>query len=389
MRRARIVSCLVTCVVGLAARSGGAEPLRLRGDALAATRAPTGLIVLEAEDARRRWLEAEALVWTALDPAEADALVISARLHDPRGRGTLRVGRFVLTPGALRPVHVDGGSLTARGPSGSAVEVFGGLPVAPSLGPRAYDWLVGSRVSIASDELGSAGLSLLHRRDHGRLADQEVGLDLAGRHAWLDAGARLAYDLIEPGVSDAYASAAARGRRGRVGLYTARRSPSRLLPATSLFAALGSIASDELGVSGSWRAAPRLDLRAQIAVQRAGGDWGGDLWFGATLRLDDRGAGAVFVEGRRHWLLHTGWSGVRGALRAPLSPSWHAGAALELAAPDEPRQRGALWPWALLSLAWVPRGPWEAALAVETHASPEQRAQVNGLVRIGRRWEGP
>lgn len=53
--------------------------------------------------------------------------------------------------------------------------------------------------------------------------------------------------------------------------------------------------------------------------------------------------------------------------------------------PDDPRGRGATWPWALAALGWD-RGAWHGAVAIEASASPEDRHRLDALVQVGRAW---
>ena len=55
---------VVLSAVSFFPRASWAEPLRLRGDAIAEARAPAGLVILQAVDKEHPLLDAEALVWT-------------------------------------------------------------------------------------------------------------------------------------------------------------------------------------------------------------------------------------------------------------------------------------------------------------------------------------
>src|SRR5689334_2550529 len=114
----------IVCAIAAAA---SADPLRLRADALAGTQAPAGLLVLEADAKASATTNAEAIVWTATDTA--DVLVIAVRARTADGRVGGRVGRFVATLGALRPVHVDGAAGRLRLGQRIDVEAYGGIPV--------------------------------------------------------------------------------------------------------------------------------------------------------------------------------------------------------------------------------------------------------------------
>jgi hypothetical protein len=276
------------------------------------------------------------------------------------------------------------------------------VPVASDDVVRTWDWAAGGRVARRIGDWGGAGVAFLERRDAGRLAVRELGLDTGfavGRH---DLSAKLALDLIDGGApAPALAEWSAATRRGalRGELVASYRSPSHLVPATSLFSVLGDVPSSYGGARASWRAAPRLDLAADAGVRVIDGDVGEQLVGRATLRLDDRGRGAVIGELRRSGGDGSNgangadgdsgaWTGARLATRVPLAPTWSVSTELELVVPDESGERGAVWPWGMVAASWT-RGLWDAAVAVEASATARETHRVDALCRIGRRWEGP
>ncbi len=399
---------LLTVAALLVARQAGADPLRLRADAFASAQSPVGLLILQAEDSQRDWLDAEALVWTGVteldDSGTGDALVVTLRARDPKGRGEARVGRFLVASGAIMPRHIDGVSARGRLSSGSELEVFGGLPVVPRFGVDAYSWLLGMRISHRLSEGAAAGLSFVHERERGFIADEEVGFDVAlAPSKWLDIAARAALDLVDdPGISEARVSAAARKQAWRFEAFGTRRSPSRLLPATSLFSALGDVPSDEIGVGARWRAAPRLDLWSSVAYRRVeelatsmmdagiAGVNGYELRLRSALRLDDKGKGVVAFEINRQGLdAYSSWTGLRTTTRLPVTTRLLLASEFELVVPDHSHGRGAVWPWGLVALQWQASSEWEAAAAVEGRASPESTSAVSALLRVARRWGAP
>lgn len=398
-RRFDAVTSLL-CAIGASlsttlARNACAQPLRLRGDAVVATQAPetgspAGLLVLQGEDKATRWLDAEALVWTGARPdATGDVLVLAVRAKEKHGYGDVRVGRFVLTTGAILPVQIDGAHATARTPWGSTVEAFGGVPVVPRFGPRPYDWLAGARVAQSVASKGTVGFSYEQRRDDGEVSNEELGADLAiVPTRWFDLAARGAYDVTSPGIADALASAGVRAGDLRFEAFGTHRSPGRLLPATSLFSVLGDFPSDTGGGSVKWRAAPRLDLFAAGAAQSVGQELGGNGSARATLRLDDAGDGSLGLEVRRQDVSTAKWTGVRGIAAEPLGRGFRYTTEIEIVAPDHPDHRGVAWPWGLMALAWRShdRG-WEVAGAVEASATPQRRYETDALLRVSRSLE--
>jgi len=383
---------LAACACAAVAAPGtiAADPIRLRGDAFATAESPAGLLSLSARDRFKTWLDAEAVVWLgAGDDTEADVLVISVEARDPHRRGSIRVGRQIVIAGALRPMHVDGADARAHLPKGFDLEVFGGLPVVPRFGPRAYDWLVGTRLSR---KLGPArlGLGYLERRDDGALDTRELAFDAAsaiGERIDVSAGAAL--DVIQLGFAEARVAATWNRKALRVELFGIQRSAAHLLPATSLFSVLGDVPSRRVGASARWRAAPRLDVTGTAGTRIVDGEVAEDLAAGARLRLDDRGASSIGVELDRQGGADSGWTGARASGRFQLCRAWVFSAEAELVRPDDPRGRGTLWPWALGALTWHPTADWDAAVAMEASSTPEVVWRVDALARLSRRWEGP
>lgn len=376
---------LLRLLTGLlvAARPAKAEPLRLRADAIAETQSPAGLVVLEGRDKSRPWLDAEGIVWAGANPdAAADIMVLAFRLREPSGLGELRGGRFVFTTGAIRPVHIDGVSGLLRAPWGSTLEAAAGVPVTPGFGARLYDFMAAGRAAQTLFSRATLGVSYVERRAQGDLANQELGGDAAlVATDFLDFAGRGAYDVLSSGLAEASGSAAARIDPIRVELFSTYRSPSRLLPATSLFSVLGDFPSQTTGASIRWYAAPRLDFWATGAGQLVGGEMGGRGSLRSVLRLDDRGAASVGLELSRQDVSTARWSGVRATSAQPIGKSLSLTTELEVAVPDD-SSRGSVWPWGLLALAWTSGTGWEAAAAVEAASTAEHRGEINGLFRL-------
>jgi hypothetical protein len=377
-------------VLVLAGSPAVADPLRLRADALAGTQSPAGLLVLEADAKASATTNAEAVVWTAND--SADVLVIALRARSKDGRIGGRVGRFVASLGALRPVHVDGASARMRLPGRLDVEAYGGMPVLSFEHPmseRAWDWVAGGRIARRLGDFGSVGVALLEQRDEGRLATREVGIDSGlaiGKHH--DVATRLAYDLANPAIADAYASVVRRKEKVRSELYVGYRAASHLLPATSLFTVLGDTPSARGGMLVSGKVAPRLELASDFGMRGASDELGVLLVLRGRLALDDRFKSAITAELRRDGVGDDAWSGVRGAARIALPHSLTAATEVELVVPDRDRMRGVVWPWALAALSYE-RGPWRAATALEASSSAQYTKRVDVLFSLTRLWGVP
>ena len=170
---------IITLALVLWAPSALAEGYRLRADALAQAQAPLGVLSLSGNSQLMPGAEAEAWLWMSggdqVSP-EFDALVASLAYRDPEGRGVARVGRFILSSGALPPIHQDGALGIINLPWRGTVELFAGLPVRPRFGERNFNWLAGGRLGQAVGPV-QAGLAYYQRRDDGALADHELAFD--------------------------------------------------------------------------------------------------------------------------------------------------------------------------------------------------------------------
>lgn len=375
------------------ARSWAEPPPRVRVDAFTAAQAsPEGFVMLQAEGHTPYAIDGEARLWAGTgEDDHGDVAVAMVRARSPDGLGEVRGGRMVFMTGAVRPMHLDGIWLAGHAPWGTSLEVFAGMPIEAGLTTSAYDWAVGQRLSQRVGEAGVLGVSLYEVRDGGAAADRELGIDAAfSPLKWVDGALVVGTDLIDPGIADARATAAVHGRAGRFEAFVSRRSPSRLLPATSLFSALGDVPSDSAGGAFTWRAAPRLDVLASFSMDSVAGELGAKQLVRGTLRLDDRGDGVWSLEARRQAAPDTSWTGARTTLRLPvrLVDTMFASTELELVRPDSPRDRGDYWPYGLVALGVRPK-PWEISAALEASASPAVSSAWGGLIRFAGTWGGP
>ena len=395
MRRALVIAALgAPAALASLASFGRADagPLRLRADALTTTAAPAGLLVLGADGAPGPGLSAEAVVWTGsiTDEPRGDVLVIALGARTAGGRASARVGRFVEALGALRPVHVDGAAGRVGLPLRLVTEAYAGMPVVPGLATaRGWSWAAGGRVARRLGDGGSIGVAYAQQRDDGRLASEELGIDAgAALGDRSDAGAKLVYDLANPGIAEVAVTASHRRKTLRTEVYVSHRAASHLLPATSLFSVLGDVPAERAGAVATWRCAPRLDLIADLGARRVDRDMAPEVVVRARLRLDDLGTSALTGELRRDGVGDDMWTGARGAARIALPHSLAATTELELVIPDRDRGLGAVWPWGLAALGWDD-GTWQAAVALEASASPQDRRRVDVLGQLGRRWGSP
>ncbi len=395
-RAVRIAALALALTLGSTGAS--ADPYRLRGDvyAFGIAPVPAGLVSLSGQARPTDWASAEAAVWMGTgagqgtEDVSGDVLVANVLLREPHGYGELRLGRMLLTAGAIRPLQIDGASAVGRIPRGPSLQVFGGAPVTPAFGSKPFDRAAGGRLSQRFGEVGALGVSYLQRRGEGQPAYEELGFDAALSPArWLDAATDVSVDLLHQAITSARASLAFRSGRLRFELFALRRSPAYLLPATSLFAALGNVPSDQGGGQLWVRAAPRLDVWTSGSFDSIAGEPGGRVSLSTVLRLDDRGDGAVWLEATRRWAPDASWTGARGVVRLPLVHRLTASAEVELAFPDEPDGRGEVWPWGLVALSYSPHfARWlDVAAGAEAGSTPTSEAYVSALVRASATWE--
>ena len=390
----------LAALVSLAASgSAQAEPLRLRADVFAQTPSTTGFVMLQAEARERKpvLVDAEALVWTGvgLDARSTakpmgEAVVASVRVRDPDHGLEARFGRLLYSGGAVRPMHFDGAVLSVRSPTNAALDVFGGVPVLAEFQGRSFDWVVGGRTRQAIGTVANVGLSYFQQRDTGRIARSELGLEgsLFPVKA-LAITSTAAIDTSRRGLTEARVSVVVHDSIDRLEVFGVRRNASLMLAATSLFAALGSYDSDSVGTTGFWRVAPRLDLSASASVDRVSQHAGASQSVRAELRLDDDGRGAIGVDARRVSMPDASWTGGRGWLRVPIVSKLSASTELEVAVPDNPRERGALWPWWLIGIRYLPTSFLETAAAFETSSTPLYARSFGGLLRVSGTWGTP
>lgn len=398
-RLPRRTTAACVAALSLVGRDALAEPYRLRIDAYADAPDPAAFVMVQAEARADTALlfDAEALVWTGVGvgvdgapEARGEAVIAAFRLRDPAHGLGLRFGRLLYHAGAVSPLHIDGGVASARSDTGTAIEVFGGMPVVSAFQARTFDWVVGARGSQDIAGVATVGYSYWQQRTDGRIARSELGVDGAlSPHEAFALTATAAIDTERFGVAEARVSALFHRSFLRLELFGTRRSPSRMLPATSLFAALGSYDSDQLGVSGFVRPAPRLDLSASATLDRVGDEPGATQELRAELRLDDDGRGALGLEGRRFSIPDASWTGIRAFARVPFGRRLAGSAELEVAVPDAPKDRGVAWPWALLGIRWTPLPTLEAAGALEVSSSPAYDVSFGGRLRLSGTWQSP
>ena len=367
-----------------------------------------GLLVIEGSSRKYPYVDVEGLVWAGAGTPQfglrdnvlrAEALVLAIKLRDPKGVSDTRLGRFILSTGAVRAVHVDGGHTILRAPSKTNFELFGGVPVEGDVEGRRYDWIAGGRISQGLGKRGVIGGSYYNRHNAGQRSDEEVGVDFSLRAAhWLDMAAKFSWELVNPGIAEIIAtvSSQTKNRKLRGEVFAIKRNPTRFLQQTSLFTVLGDLGTLRTGGNLFWRAAPRLDLWVEGAANQAQDRWGWSGYFRSVLRTDDEGKGSVLGEIRRQAIPSVSeWTGFRLAAVIPIYENVNESVGLmpefELIVPDERDSvTGYVWPWGRLALRWMHRKGWTLAAAAEASANQYVRLDVRALARVAYRhtWRG-
>jgi hypothetical protein len=353
---------------------------------------PAGLMNLEARSVLYPWVRAETQVWTGRpatqDDPTGDVVVLALQAREPLGRLALHAGRFVLSTGAVRPVHLDGAHVVAQTLGGTSAEVFSGVPVVPRFGRRSYDWLVGGRVAQRFGSFGVLGASYVERRDRGRETSEALGGDLAlYLLRRLSMSARASYDLVSRDVAEVAATGALGSIERRLELYGTLRNAALLLPSTSLFSVLSDAPSVQTGANVRVRVAPRLSLDSLLGYRAQGDRHGVRAMLGGTLWLADDASSSL--EGRltRDGVQSARWTGLRTLLVRALRPDLRLMAELELVIPDRSAGRGSVWPWGRLSARYTLRERWHFSAGAEGSSSPQFVRLFQALMRVAYHFE--
>ena len=221
----------------------------------------------------------------------------------------------------------------------------------------------------------------------GSSISEELGIDAGAaidkRH---DVGVKRGLrSRPNPGLAEVGVSASRRRGAVRTEAYARHRAASHLLPATSLFSVIGDVPSQRAGGVVTWRAAPRLDLIADLAVRRIDDDFGEELVARARLRLDERGTSLLMRRApahRRRRLRVDRGARRRADRAAPRVRGQHRARAR---GPRRGSRAGRGVAVGAVAGSWA-HGDWQAAIALEASASAEYRYRVDGLVQLARRW---
>ena len=276
-----------------------------------------------------------------------------------------------------------------RAPWGSTVETFGGLPVVPRFGSRAYDWLVGGRVAQRIANTATVGVSYVQQREDGEIANKELGADLAAAPAPLARPRRLRrVRRHEPGPRR---GTRIRGRAlGRLAARALRVAalarPAAARDVALLRARRLSFADARDDPAMARRPAARLARERRRSGCREGSRAG-------TVGCAPRSGSttmemALWASRRAAWTFRARNGPVCAPSQRCLSASgFRYSSEIEVVVPDVPDGRGVAWPWGLSALSWRSRDGWELASALEASSTPQQRYEVDALLRLSRAFD--
>ena len=191
---------------------------------------------------------------------------------------TLTAGRQFVSLGPTVLEQVDGGKAHYLHSSGLEVGVFGGAPtgmrilynpwpVEGDLYSRGNNWVVGGRLGWLGLGYTSGGVSYVHRRYVGQVADHDIGADLTvAPLRWLDVSGAATLSLEAMRLKEARGTIAVRPLRA-LAVNAAYRfsSPDLWIPRTSIFAVFSQESFHEASLEARYR------IRRTISLEGAYG----------------------------------------------------------------------------------------------------------------------
>jgi hypothetical protein len=184
-------------------------------------------------------------------------------------------GRQFVALGPTILEQVDGGKLHYVHPSGLELGIFGGAPtgtrVAYQLWPTdedrynyGYSWLIGGRLGFINFGHMAAGITVVHRRYRGRVADNDLGLDLSyAPLSWLDVSASAVLSVEAMRAKEVKGGVSLQPLRA-LSFHLGYRytSPDLYIPRTSIFAVFADSSFQEASIDARWQVTRALSLDA-------------------------------------------------------------------------------------------------------------------------------
>jgi hypothetical protein len=253
----------------------------------------------------------------------------------------LTAGRQFVTLGPMMLEQIDGAKAHYVHSSGLEVGMFGGAPtgtrVAYQLWPSdedrtnyGYSWLIGGRLGFIDLGHLAGGVSFVHRRYNGRIADNDLGLDASYSPL----------SLLDLSASAVLSIEALRAKeiRGAVSVQPIKplsfnvaylfSSPDLMLPRTSIFAVFADSSFQEGSLDVRWQVTRAFSLDADYGRRyylARGGEATSDITGGAnragaraTLRFGRDLDGRALVEYQRLETPDNAADRVRAAASVPL-----------------------------------------------------------------------
>ncbi|MFO0597498.1 MAG: hypothetical protein U0228_19485 [Myxococcaceae bacterium] len=357
-------------------------------------------------------ISGEVAAWGSLGPRDgraADADVTQAWAMYRNGALRVKVGRQVTLPGSSRYVRFDGASLgltvgvldvEAYGgwvalprwnqPRGAQILGFLGdglqNPLLAEAQNRAGQFTLGGRISLALPLEGRVSVGFHEQEDAYGAAFRVLSADASLRPLpWLGAGGRVSVDLQALAPSEARAWLdVSKLTNVPLSVDWVYQKPSLLLPQTSVLAAFGGAAWNEVGAETAVRALQSLTVTGRAAAQffENAPQPGGRFQLGARWRPWLDGRFMVLGQFSRVLLAPSGYWQARLGGRWEVVPTVAATLDTAVYFYDVPVRGVPTSMTGMLSVEWVAR-PWlRAMLSTTVMRTPWAAFEVQGLARV-------
>ena len=228
---------------------------------------------------------------------DIDVAYIEGRVFDKHLQ--IRVGRQLLTGGAVRNVQLDGMSFAAKVWRGLGVEIYGGSPVTPRLNFSRGNALAGGRVFYRLGFDAEVGASYVYAQEDGSLTRSDFALDAWWRASQqVTLGGNAQWSLYESRFAEGRLLATWQpNRTWQITADAARTAPDLFLARNSIFSVFSEERRDEGGAEVAYRLGPALSayLEGHLTSVEAGSGWhtGGKLtWRPEPVRAPGTTLGA-------------------------------------------------------------------------------------------------
>lgn len=300
----------------------------------------------------------------------------------------IRAGRQLVTGGAARLAHIDGGAATVRAWKGLTVQGWTGVLVRPEFGERLGDLAAGGRASWRGAFGTEGGVSFVRLLDDGRVAHQNLGGDLRWQ-------ATPKLSLFGFGVLSTLESRIVEldGRAHyqvsqdlELGVQARRTSPDLFLSRTSILSVFAETSRDQAGAFAYLRPCKHVDVDADASAVVLEDGTGFDGGARVQTRLGWAGQTLLGAEGR---VLHIPSDGyLRGRLfaRQRFDHGLSLTGDVDWYRLEEARNGTHRALLANASLAWQFAGKWQAVATGMAGMSPSMDRRFEAMARLAYNW---